>query len=92
MKRRAAHEPIAYILGQKAFYGRTFTVTPDVLIPRPETETLIELALAAREPALVIDVGTGSGAIAVTLAAELGQPVIAIDAQHRSAKCKERER
>ncbi|NOG51933.1 MAG: hypothetical protein HND48_22740 [Chloroflexi bacterium] len=47
VERRAAGEPMAYILGQRAFYDRTFNVTPDVLIPRPETETLVELAIAA---------------------------------------------
>jgi release factor glutamine methyltransferase len=68
----AAGEPIAYILGRRAFYDREFIVTPDVLIPRPETELLLEQALAFVKQypqAVVIDVGTGSGALAVTLAA-----------------------
>lgn len=72
--RRANHEPLAYIRGFIEFYGRRFTVDKDVLIPRPETEELIELALHWAEPdAKIIDVGTGSGAIAITLAAELSQ-------------------
>ncbi|MEE4639445.1 MAG: peptide chain release factor N(5)-glutamine methyltransferase [Wenzhouxiangella sp.] len=70
--RRLAGEPIAYILGRREFYGRDFTVTPAVLIPRPETELVVELTLdklsADAQP--LIDVGTGSGCIALTLAAE----------------------
>lgn len=71
--RRRNREPVAYILGHRDFYGRRFEVTPDVLIPRPDTETLVEHALSCiPEDAVcgVLDVGTGSGAIAVTLAAE----------------------
>jgi len=71
--RRRQREPVAYILGHREFYGRRFTVTPDVLIPRPDTETLVDHALACiPEDAAcrVLDVGTGSGAIAVTIAAE----------------------
>ncbi|MBI5880009.1 MAG: peptide chain release factor N(5)-glutamine methyltransferase [Chloroflexi bacterium] len=69
--RRAQHEPVAYILGRQAFYGLDFAVDRRVLIPRPETELLVECALAwlaARTTATVLDVGTGSGAIAVALA------------------------
>ena len=76
IRRRLAHEPIAYVVGSREFYGRPFRVTRDVLIPRPETEHVVEEALgilkdgpsAAR--ATVLDVGTGSGCIAVTLALE----------------------
>jgi len=71
--RRRAREPVAYILGHRDFYGRRFTVSPDVLIPRPDTETLVEHALQyipEDAPCRVLDVGTGSGAIAVTIAAE----------------------
>lgn len=74
--RAAAGEPLAQLTGEREFYGLPFTVTPDVLIPRPETEALVDLALAlARERGLaaprIVDVGTGSGAIAVTLAVKL---------------------
>lgn len=71
--RRRVGEPIAYILGEREFYGRRFVVTPDVLIPRPETELLVEraLACAARfDRPRLLDLGTGSGAIAITLACE----------------------
>jgi release factor glutamine methyltransferase len=74
--RRERGEPVAYILGECGFYGRSFEITRDVLVPRPESEHLIELALrrlreaAARGPR-VCDVGTGSGALAVTLCCEL---------------------
>ncbi|MDH4281801.1 MAG: peptide chain release factor N(5)-glutamine methyltransferase [Myxococcales bacterium] len=73
IERRRAREPVAYILGYRDFYGRRFSVTPDVLIPRPDTETLVEHALQCipeDSPCRVVDVGTGSGAIAVTIAAE----------------------
>jgi release factor glutamine methyltransferase len=81
IRRRAAHEPFAYIVGDRDFYGRSFLVDRRVLVPRPETETLVDEALAvlttqARHPRakgrrpLVVDVGTGSGAIACTLALE----------------------
>lgn len=72
--RRAAGEPLDYLLGYSHFYDLTLTVTPDVLIPRPETELLVEQAIHHAEslPAPVIaDIGTGSGAIAVTVAAHL---------------------
>jgi release factor glutamine methyltransferase len=66
---RAARQPVAQITGTRTFWGRDFTVTPDVLDPRPETETLVALALA--DPfARVLDLGTGSGCILVTLLAE----------------------
>lgn len=74
VERRAAGEPLDYLLGYSHFYDLTLTVTPDVLIPRPETELLVEQAIyhAERLPAPVIaDIGTGSGAIAVTVAAHL---------------------
>lgn len=69
IERRAAGEPVAYILGKREFYGRDFRVTPDTLIPRPETEHLVEAALdrLAHRPAAVLDIGTGTGCIAITL-------------------------
>lgn len=69
--RRESREPVSRILGEREFYGRVFHVTPDVLDPRPDTETLIAAALE-RMPASarILDLGTGSGAIAVTLLAE----------------------
>jgi release factor glutamine methyltransferase len=74
--RRAAGEPIQYILGAWEFYGREFLLTRDTLIPRPETEGLVERVIEAwrrirGEGGNILDVGAGSGAIAVTLAAEL---------------------
>jgi release factor glutamine methyltransferase len=69
--RRRQGEPIAYLLGEREFYGLDLCVTPAVLIPRPETELLVELGLEripANAAARVLDLGTGSGAIAVTLA------------------------
>jgi release factor glutamine methyltransferase len=64
--RRASGEPVAYILGRKEFYGLEFSVNPSVLIPRPETELLVDLALQ-REVFSVLDLGTGSGAIALAI-------------------------
>jgi release factor glutamine methyltransferase len=84
-RRRGAREPIAYLVGQQEFFGRTFTVSPDVLIPRPETEHVVEAALSflrhgGPRPVRLCDVGTGSGALAVTLAAEWPEAeVVAID-------------
>jgi len=75
VKRRAAGEPVAYLVGHKEFYSLRFKVTPATLIPRPETEHLIVAALEVSkhfdEPVRIIDVGTGSGCIAVTLATQL---------------------
>ena len=65
-QRRIKGEPIAYILGRKEFYGLDLSVNPSVLIPRPETELLVDLALG-KQPASMLDLGTGSGAIALAL-------------------------
>lgn len=81
LARRLTREPVAYIRGTQEFWGRDFEVGSDVLIPRPETELLVELAiehLRAAPDALVVDVGTGSGCIAITLALE--QPSIRVHA------------
>ena len=85
-KRRQDGEPLAYILGEKEFYGRKFQVSPDVLIPRPETEEIVELALDRINSfnlengqfVTVIDVGIGSGAIGATIDLEAKKPVNAI--------------
>lgn len=69
LQRRLDGEPVAYIVGKREFYGLDFTVGPGVLIPRPETELLVELALERLPPrGRVLDMGTGSGAIAVAIA------------------------
>lgn len=71
--RRLGREPLQYIVGEAAFYGRTFVVSPDVLIPRPETEELVERVLALPRDLLtsgVLDLGTGSGCIPITVACE----------------------
>ena len=105
ISRRAAGEPMAYLLGHREFYGRDFAVDARVLIPRPETELLVELAIAwiaKREaachgdhPVRVLDLGTGSGIIAITLALEcrsieitatdVSKPALEIAAQNAHA-------
>ena len=80
LHQRLQGKPTQYITGRQEFYGRDFRVTPDVLIPRPETEHLVEAALKHMQPGdTVLDVGTGSGAIAITLALESGARVHATD-------------
>lgn len=85
LTRRLNDEPLAYLTGEREFYGLRFKVTPSVLIPRPETEILVERALRAlhgspEHAPSVVDVGTGSGAIAVAIAARAPMAtVVAID-------------
>lgn len=86
LARRLAGEPVAYLTGRREFYGRAFEVGPAVLIPRPETERLVELALERLppdEPLSVLDLGTGSGCIAITLALE--RPLARVTAVDRSS-------
>lgn len=83
VKRRARGEPIAYLTGSREFYGRDFAVSPAVLIPRPETELLVDLgkaAVAGLAAPRILDLGTGSGCVAITLALEVpGAAVVAVD-------------
>ncbi|WP_300438186.1 peptide chain release factor N(5)-glutamine methyltransferase [Zoogloea sp.] len=83
LTRRVAGEPVAYLLGEREFYGRRFGVSPAVLIPRPETELVVDLVLARVAPGsapAILDLGTGSGALAVTLALEIpAAQVTAVD-------------
>lgn len=78
LERRLGGEPVAYLLGRREFFGRSFRVDRRVLIPRPETEHLVEAALALDLPdrPAVLDLGTGSGCIAITLALELEAPTV----------------
>src|SRR5690606_8193098 len=74
VERRAAHEPVAYIVGTKEFYCREFAVGPGVLIPRVDSETTVAAALEARPaPRRVLDCGVGSGALLLTVLAETPQ-------------------
>lgn len=94
VQRRRRREPVAYILGRKEFFGRVFLVSPEVLVPRPESELLVEIALerfaqegedpGAARGARLLDMGTGSGALALTLALEL--PQTRVDAVDSSAE------
>jgi len=82
VERRKSGEPIAYILGRKEFYSLDLAVNPAVLIPRPETELLVDLALE-RKPSTVLDLGTGSGAIALAIKKHL--PAAKVTAVEASA-------
>jgi len=96
LRRRARREPLQYIVGRQEFWSLDFVVTPDVLVPRPETELLVELAVAiageGEAQALAIcDLGTGSGCLAVALARELPEArIVAVD-QSAPALCVARE-
>ena len=86
LARRLTGEPVAYLVGTREFYGRPFQISPDVLIPRPDTELLVDLALAripSDQAMDVLDLGTGSGCIAITLALE--RPHARVTAVDRSA-------
>ena len=86
LKRRLTGEPVAYLTGQQGFHSLTLTVTPDTLIPRPETEQLVDLALtciADRPHPRILDLGTGSGAIALAIARQ--RPDADLTATDRSA-------
>lgn len=75
VRRRATGEPLAYLTGRREFYGLDFEVTPAVLIPREETELLVDLALQAR-PRRLLDLGTGSGCLAIAVAKHLPHTVV----------------
>lgn len=84
--RRARHEPIAYLTQTKAFFGRDFFINQHVLIPRPDTEVLVEAVLhVVGSKSTIIDIGTGSGAIAISIALETNLPTFAIEID-RNAK------
>ena len=88
LRRRARGEPLAYLVGTKEFHGLELTMTPDVLVPRPDTETLVDWALECLDeaaPARALDLGTGSGAIALALAHRRPRArVTAVDASARA--------
>lgn len=89
VERRVNREPLPYITGEKEFWGLSFEVGPNVLVPRPETETLVEVALSCIDDpnALIADIGAGSGCIAVALAVELPDAVIyATELSHETAE------
>ncbi|MBT9567562.1 MAG: peptide chain release factor N(5)-glutamine methyltransferase [Thiobacillus sp.] len=93
VSQRESGTPIAYLVGTREFYGRSFAVSPDVLIPRPDTELLVDLALTRiprDQPVAVLDLGTGSGCIALTLALE--RPQAAVTAVDQSAAALEMAR
>ena len=78
INQRLKGQPIAYLLGEKEFWSRSFSVSPEVLIPRPETELLIEIIQQTFQPEQslsILDLGTGSGAIAITLAGGFTNPI-----------------
>lgn len=86
-KQRARGVPMQYIVGEAWFYGLKFKVTPSVLIPRPETELMVDRILAIiaeHKKCSVIDVGTGSGAVAIAVAKNSSVPVVGIDVSHKA--------
>lgn len=95
VRRSGRNEPIAYLIGRKEFFSLEFAVTPDVLIPRPETETLVQAVLdiargSGRAPELILDLCTGSGCVAIALAVQLsGSTVVATDISERALRVAE---
>ena len=80
VERRATHEPVAHIIGSQEFFGRAFRVTPDTLIPRGDSEILVEAALELRlDASRVLDLGTGTGALLLSVLAETGATGIGTD-------------
>ena len=80
LEKRKKHVPLSYIFKEANFYGYDFYVNKNVLIPRPETEELVELALKSISPnSTILDIGTGSGAIAIAISKEIGAKVTAVD-------------
>lgn len=89
LKRRSQHEPLQYITGQREFFGLTFKVGPGVLIPRPETEQLVECAIEylrelPEEKRLVLDLGTGSGCVAIAIAKSIHCQIWAVDISQKA--------
>lgn len=85
LKARLCFQPVSQIIGGREFWGRWFNITRDVLDPRPETETLIEIVLEKYAPRSILDLGTGSGVLAITLALERPETnVIATDVSHEA--------
>lgn len=94
VRRRAAREPVQYLLGTQEFRGREFVVSPAVLIPRPETEAVVEAVLercGSADPRLVADVGTGSGCIGISLALALPEALVYVTDVSASALAVARE-
>ena len=96
LARRAAHEPLQYIRGQQEFFGLDFVVTPDVLIPRPETELIVEAAieiLKIKENPRFCEIGTGSGCISVSILHEVeNATAVGLDVSENALKIHKTQR
>lgn len=87
LNRLSKHEPLSYIIGEKEFYSRMFSIGPGALIPRPETEHLVETAMTMLKTGMeVLDIGAGSGIISIVLALETGCRVTALDCSRRALR------